>query len=61
MIDIDKNVETFVLEADKKIYKECLVLNSLELQIGLFAKHSVKPDFCLVSMNPVQAEKNKKP
>ena len=61
MIGIDKNVETFVFEEDKKIYIGCLVLNNLELKIGLFAKHLVKQDCCLVSMNPVQAEKNKKP
>ncbi|MEG0198058.1 MAG: hypothetical protein RR676_12820 [Acinetobacter sp.] len=61
MVDIDKNVETFVLEADKKIYRECLVLNSLKLKTGLFAKYLVKQDYYLVSMNRVQAEKNKKP
>ena len=59
MIDIDKNVETFVLEADKKIYRECLVLNSLELKIGLFAKYLVKQDFCLVFMNPFRLRRTK--
>ena len=61
MTGIDKNVETLVLEEDKKIYIGCPILNNLELKIGLFAKHLVKQDFYLVSMNPVQAEKNKKP
>jgi hypothetical protein len=61
LIDIDKNVETFVLEEDKKIYKKCLVLNSLELKIGLFAKYLVKQDFCLVFMNLFRLRRTKKP
>ncbi len=53
---IDKNVETLAFEEDKKIYIECLALNTLELKAELFTKHPVKQDFCLVSMDPVRAE-----
>ena len=45
----------------KKIrkYIECLVLNSLKLKTGLFAKCSVKPDFCLVFMNLLRLKSTK--